>query len=179
MKRWRLISSKTAFHNQWVHVECRQYRKPDGEILDFFVNKGANIVSVLGITDDRKVIVVEQYRPAVNTITIDLPGGAIKKHEAPITAAKREFQEETGLKINKLRKLVSVYHDSGKSNQKKHFFVGNVYLMNSQKTNQLHDGCRSNFVSFDQLLAEIKRDGGRRIYEPSLILAILLYTSCK
>lgn len=179
MKRWRLISSKTAFHNQWVCVEQRKYRRPDGTTLDFFVNKGADIVSVLGVTKDRKIVLVEQYRPAVNTITIDLPGGAIEKRETPITAAKREFQEETGLKIYKLRKLITIYHDSGRSNQKKHVFVGEVQLANSQKTNKLHDGCKLNFIPFNQLLAKIEHGDNKRVYEPGSILAILLYASRK
>ena len=59
------------------------------------------IVAILAITDDSKVVVVEQYRPPVQKKVIELPAGLVgdtcdKKDESLLSAAKRELFEETG-----------------------------------------------------------------------------------
>ncbi|MDO8570281.1 MAG: NUDIX hydrolase [Candidatus Daviesbacteria bacterium] len=176
MKQWQLISSTPAFHNRWVHIEQKKYQKPDGETIDFFVNEGTEIVSVLGLTNDNKVVVVKQFRPAVSAITVDLPGGGVNKNENPAHAAKREFQEETGLNIVKLKKLITVFHDSGRSNQKKHFFVGEVSTTRYIRNKKLHDECQVDLISLNKLLPLNGNLYKRKIYEPSMILAITFYT---
>jgi ADP-ribose pyrophosphatase len=42
-------------------------------------------------------IMVEQYRPNIDAMTLELPAGSIKSGELPIIAANREFEEETGM----------------------------------------------------------------------------------
>jgi ADP-ribose pyrophosphatase len=52
---------------------------------------------ILGITKDRLVPLVRQYRPALERHTIELPSGAIHTDETPHDAALRELAEEVGL----------------------------------------------------------------------------------
>ena len=61
--------------------------------------KGA--VAILAVTEDRKVILVEQYRPPVDRKVIELPAGLagdipLQEDEPLVVAAKRELKEETG-----------------------------------------------------------------------------------
>ncbi len=61
--------------------------------------KGA--VAILAVTEDRKVILVEQYRPPVDRKVIELPAGLagdipLQEDEPLIVAARRELKEETG-----------------------------------------------------------------------------------
>lgn len=58
-------------------------------------------VAVLAITDDKRVILVEQFRPPVGRNVIELPAGLagdipLQEDEPLLTAAKRELKEETG-----------------------------------------------------------------------------------
>jgi ADP-ribose pyrophosphatase len=52
---------------------------------------------ILGVTKDRLVPLVRQYRPALERHTIELPSGAIHTDETPHDAALRELAEEVGL----------------------------------------------------------------------------------
>lgn len=59
------------------------------------------VVAVLAVTRDRRIVLVEQYRPPLGTSTIEIPAGLVgdsAKHagEDPAIAAARELEEETG-----------------------------------------------------------------------------------
>src|SRR5690606_36132250 len=58
-------------------------------------------VAILAVTDDRRVVLTEQYRPPVGRPVIELPAGLagdipLQKDEPLLSAAKRELKEETG-----------------------------------------------------------------------------------
>lgn len=75
-------------------------------------------VGIVAVTDDDKVVLVEQTRPAVNAKLVELPAGlagdiAGAEQEPLIEAAKRELLEETGYAAAKWTELVSGYSSPG------------------------------------------------------------------
>jgi ADP-ribose pyrophosphatase len=59
------------------------------------------VVAIVAVSDDGKLILVEQYRPPVGKMVIELPAGLVgdepgQANESLLTAARRELQEETG-----------------------------------------------------------------------------------
>ena len=70
------------------------------------------IVIILAVTDDQKVILIEQYRIPVAKNVIEFPAGLVndqnfRKKESLLTAAKRELLEETGYRAQKMKKVMS------------------------------------------------------------------------
>jgi ADP-ribose pyrophosphatase len=57
----------------------------------------ADYVTVFAITTDGKIPVVRQFRPALNKVTIELPGGLLEPRDNPRERAILELQEETGM----------------------------------------------------------------------------------
>ena len=57
----------------------------------------ADYVSVIALDMYGRVPLVRQYRPAIESVTLELPGGLLDAGERPECAAKRELLEETGL----------------------------------------------------------------------------------
>ena len=53
-------------------------------------------VNVVALTAADEVVLVEQYRHGIDTITWELPGGLVEPGEDPALAAARELLEETG-----------------------------------------------------------------------------------
>jgi ADP-ribose pyrophosphatase len=69
------------------------------------------IVVVAAMTDDRKVILLKQYRPPVKRYCIELVAGLVndrghKTKESMAAAAKRELLEESGYKAKTMTKIL-------------------------------------------------------------------------
>lgn len=80
-------------------------------------------VSVLALTKDEKVLLVRQYRPAVEKMVTELPSGHVEKNESPEDSARRELLEETGHRVSKMQLLGSLWSDTGRlSNRIWYFF---------------------------------------------------------
>lgn len=95
MQDWELLNSRIVFDN-FMQVEERTYKLPDGQTKNFYIKLTQPTICVLALTDDQKVITVEQFRPGPNKVLHELPGGYIDGDETPERAMARELREETG-----------------------------------------------------------------------------------
>ncbi|MDO8557223.1 MAG: NUDIX hydrolase [Candidatus Jorgensenbacteria bacterium] len=82
-------------------------------------------VLVFGVTKDREVVVVRQFRAGANNFMLEIPGGIPKKGEDPRRAGEREFLEETGYKPREITNLhCTSYIDAPSLNVKCVFLLG-------------------------------------------------------
>lgn len=96
IEKWEKIRTRRAFDG-FAKIDITTFKLPDGKMKDFDIKTtGHNVISVVGITDDQQIILVEQFRPGPEKIFYEFPLGFIEKGESPTEAAKREFLEETG-----------------------------------------------------------------------------------
>jgi len=75
-------------------------------------------VGIVAVTDDRRIVLVEQYRPPIQRNIIELPAGLVgdiagAEHEVFVEAAKRELLEETGYVATRWTELGSGYSSPG------------------------------------------------------------------
>ena len=74
---------------------------------DFIHHDGA--AAVLPVTADGKILMVRQYRNALNRFTLEIPAGKLDDPGEPkVLCAFRELEEETGFKTEKLEYLLSL-----------------------------------------------------------------------
>ena len=74
---------------------------------DYIHHDGA--AAVLPVTDEGKILMVRQYRNALDRFTLEIPAGKLDDPKEPkIECAYRELEEETGFKTEKLEYLISV-----------------------------------------------------------------------
>jgi ADP-ribose pyrophosphatase len=66
---------------------------------EFHSLRQSDYVSILAVTRDGRVPLVRQYRPAVERMTLELPGGLRENDDTPEATAERELVEETGLNL--------------------------------------------------------------------------------
>ena len=95
---WKTIKSAYAFICPWLRVRKDHVQLPSGfEIDDFYVVESSDWVNVIAITEDGRFLIEEHYRYGIGQVCFELPAGVVSKGEVPLTAAKRELKEETGL----------------------------------------------------------------------------------
>ena len=97
--KWKLISKQPEIVNRWIKVTRAAFQLARGTVLeDYWLVERSDFVVVVGQSED-KVILVKEYRPAMDRFYLSPPAGYIDSGESPLGAAAREFQEETGMEI--------------------------------------------------------------------------------
>ena len=94
---WRVLGSRTIVSDKWLTLRAENCEIEGGAILNpYYLVTMPDAVATVVVTEDRKLVLVRQYRHGCGAVTLELPAGAIDEGEAPITAARRELAEETG-----------------------------------------------------------------------------------
>ena len=77
-------------------------------------NGGAVIAA---LTEDKKLVMVRQYRKPADKVMLEVPAGKIDPGEKPLDAAVRELKEETGYTAAKVEFLTQFYPSVGYSEE--------------------------------------------------------------
>jgi ADP-ribose pyrophosphatase len=86
---------------------------------------GSGVAALFPVTDDGKVILVEQYRTAVHSRMIELPAGLVSDEhqgESMIDAARRELVEETGYEASEVIPVLDFPTSAGLTSERVNLF---------------------------------------------------------
>ncbi len=77
-------------------------------------------VGIVAITEDKKILLVRQFRKPLEKVLLEIPAGKIDSRDEkdPEHTACRELEEETGYTTNYLEKVAATYLSPGFSNEK-------------------------------------------------------------
>lgn len=96
LKRWKTLSSKILFKNPWWTYKLDEFEIPGGikGEYNYVFTHGSSLV--VPVTDDGKIIVVNQYRYLCDRESIEFPCGGVKEGKSYDEMAYIELEEETG-----------------------------------------------------------------------------------
>jgi len=121
----KTLGSETVYSGRIIQlrVDTVSVSVPGGGIKtrmrEIVVHPGA--AAIVAMTDEG-ILMVEQYRKAVETMTLEIPAGTIEAGESPEECAARELIEETGFEAAKLDKLIEFFPSPGVSSEVIHIF---------------------------------------------------------
>lgn len=128
LKKWQLISKQMALSSKYFPVEKRQYRLPDGRVVDdFYVTTLADSAHIIPILTTGEIVMIKIYKQGVDDFIIQFPAGRFEagKHRDLKETAVHELAEETGIKVNQnqLVFLGKLALASTKASEEEHIFL--------------------------------------------------------
>ncbi len=130
---WKTISSQTTTHDRFT-ITNDEVELSNQEMRNFSYINFADGICVLAITREEKVLVLDQYRHAVQSWELEFPAGMIDANEEPESAAERELLEETGYQSNLWTSLGKFYPSPGSTSETIHLFLANDCYKVSEPT---------------------------------------------
>lgn len=112
-----VIGTERIFEGYIFNVRLDTLKKPDGQPIGREIVEHNGGVVICAQPEPGKVILIRQYRYAVNEELIELPAGRVERGEDRFVAAKRELTEETGYVANTWQHLPPMYSAPGFCNE--------------------------------------------------------------
>ncbi|MDR2012931.1 MAG: NUDIX hydrolase [Rhodanobacter sp.] len=111
-----MTETETLCNGKWLRLkrcgrwEFAERTNPNGGVM------------IIALTPEDRILFVEQYRPAIQRMTIEMPAGLVgdvagKSSESAVDAAYRELTEETGYRAGHIQFLMEGPTSAGMSNE--------------------------------------------------------------
>jgi 8-oxo-dGTP pyrophosphatase MutT (NUDIX family) len=121
---WKVKSSRIAYENPWIKVTHDEVITPKGTDGIYGTVHFKNIaIGVLPIDDHGNTWLVKQSRYTLNQYTWEIPEGGCPEGEDPINAARRELEEEVGLKATEVIELMRMHLSNSVSDELAIIFI--------------------------------------------------------
>ncbi|WP_191555976.1 NUDIX hydrolase [Metabacillus idriensis] len=115
-------SSEKLFSGRIIDLYLEEVELPNGKTSTREIIKHPGAVAVIAITKENKIVMVQQYRKAMERVLVEIPAGKLEKGESPEVTAKRELEEETGYTTDSLQHLISFYTSPGFADELVHLY---------------------------------------------------------
>lgn len=149
---WTVRSRETAYSCPGFDVIHEEVTLPDGTETDFDYLSEPPSVVVLPFTPDGAVVVIEEWRQAVNRVNRGLPAGTVEPDDPDLpTAARRELREETGYAADRLDSLGTVEPANGLADSRHHYFVAHGCTPDGDPRHDVDESIRVDTVDADEI----------------------------
>lgn len=119
----KFLNRKVIYEGKILKLELDQVECENGNLSYREIVKHNGGAAILCVTLDNKVLLIKQFRYAYNEVLYEIPAGKIEKAEDPLSAAQREFEEETGNFALDMSYLTTIYPTCGYSTEKIYLYL--------------------------------------------------------
>ena len=156
---WKRIEPTKVNKVGWRTVTTKTFTMPDGKTTtyDTVYPDGQLFACVIAVTKDNKVIIAREFCPGPELTMDELPGGFVDAGEDIETAARREFQEETGYIPGALNYL-GAYHKDKYLNATWHAFLATDCVKSGDQELGEEEFIKVVELSIEEFLKSAKND---------------------
>lgn len=119
----RTVSSRQVYSGRVLGLRVDTVELPSGKITQREIVEHKGCAIIIPVDDDGHVLLVRQYRKAVERELLEVPAGGLDPGESPEQCAARELEEETGFRAGKIEPLGGFYSSPGFCTEYMHLFL--------------------------------------------------------
>jgi ADP-ribose pyrophosphatase len=126
----KTLNSEQIYQGKIIDLQVDEVSLPNGKTSKREIIKHPGAVAVIALTEEGKIVMVEQYRKALEKSIVEIPAGKLEKGEEPKKTAERELEEETGYGCKNMKHLISFYTSPGFADELVHLYIAeDIYKM--------------------------------------------------
>ncbi|RJX42168.1 NUDIX hydrolase [Halonotius aquaticus] len=156
--RWETLDTDIDYACPGFEVRRDDVRLPDGTETDYHYVDESPAVVILPLTPDGDIVIIEEWRQAVDRVNRGLPAGSMEGDEEPTDAAHRELREETGYEADRIEHLLTTEPSNGIANSVHHHFVAYDCEPTAEQELDANESIRVETVGYDEYLDNVVND---------------------
>jgi 8-oxo-dGTP pyrophosphatase MutT (NUDIX family) len=117
------LASRYLWQSCWYNLRQDHLRAPDGSELTYTVVEKPGAVWVVPVTTGGDLVLIEQYRYAIDGWCLEVPAGNIEPGHAPAAMAARELREEIGGTAGQVVPVAEFFTMNGIGDEVAHVFL--------------------------------------------------------
>lgn len=119
----KIVGSEQVFDGGFLSVDRVQAQLPNGAVKDREIVRHPGAVAIIALDDNNRILLVNQYRTALERVTLEIPAGKLRLGEDVTECARRELEEETGYTADTLKYFIPIACAAGYSDEVIHLFM--------------------------------------------------------
>jgi len=123
LTREKTLSSRTVFEGRALKLRIDTVKTADGRESTREIVEHSECIVIAAVDGDDNILLVRQYRKAIEKELLEMPAGGIDPGEDAVTAVRREMQEETGYLPGQVARLGGFYSAPGYCTEYLHLYL--------------------------------------------------------
>jgi ADP-ribose pyrophosphatase len=167
---WQRLSTDYPYEGRMIHLRRDRVRVRGTHEFDFAYIEGKGAVWVVPVTPDGQIVLIKQYRYAVDEWVWEVPAGGLFDHDGdPESLARRELREEVGGEAERFQYLGFYYGGVALTDSKCHVFIAHNTRLTHPTAHEAAETLTAHLVSIDEAL-RMARSGEMRDGRSALAL---------